>query len=898
MKKTMTRREFLERSAAGGAGAVFLAPIASRLSMPGAPIAAAAHEAQAVAAAPASGLCLTICNHWSYIGIGWQLGIESCVLSATDAMELADRPPHAKTCLNLDARAYEFMAEKFPEVTERLRKYLAEGRVELIGGTYGQPMGTTISGESNIRQMVMGREVIRRTLGYPMVTFLEEEEFTHPQIPQLAALAGFKYASLAQLDTWGRAGCPRLDLNSLWWKGIDGTVIPCVPKNALFGYAPDLKKLTASADFRKLAALGKPLIFAWEEFGWESPEQPAYLTAPARYAALQQVEFVTLKEYLDKYGSQMKETVYIPMDGWNKSLTWGLGGDQVRILDRKVGGLLLAAELFDAIAAGLGYESKAANMEKAWHDLLASQSHDVGLCEYSRWQGDRMAPYDRVEDKHNFTWGAIGYNHLDAAQKQGEEVLEGALGYIAGRADTRTRGGDGQLDKRPGQRVIVVFNPCGWVRTDLAATGRIYPVPPGSRSVTVRDREGRPVPSQIMKSTVDAEGNLVVAEVAFLAREVPSAGYDTYSLEFMPEAAPSPTSSVVTGLRVDESKPVMENEFVRVAVDPTTGGVLSLEVKAGEGEMLAASGGPFPRFMGRPNPTLPTRPNPPAAYDSGKSKARIDWLERGPLRATLRARHDWPYLKFETRVSLASGLPYVEVISRVLDFVPPQPDVSPPDIQEGYWLSLVPGFAVERVLRDFPFGVEETKKPAFHALTFVDLLGEGRGLLILHAGTQYFKRDASGRLANLVMREWESHFTKEYGWPIYAEYRHALLPHGGKLTNADRLRAAAAFARPLSCWLQDPQPGDLPAASSFLSVSPAGVELSSFRMKAEGGYELRVVETEGRRTQATILIRLPVRRAVQTDLLGNRLADAALRNENLTTIADPWKILTFRLSST
>ena len=75
--------------------------------------------------------------------------------------------------------------------------------MELIGGTYGQPMGTMFSGESNIRQIVVGREVIRKALGYEMVTFLEEEEFTHPQIPQIAAGAGFRYASLAQVDTWG-----------------------------------------------------------------------------------------------------------------------------------------------------------------------------------------------------------------------------------------------------------------------------------------------------------------------------------------------------------------------------------------------------------------------------------------------------------------------------------------------------------------------------------------------------------------------------------------------------------------------------------------------------------------------------------------------------------------------
>jgi alpha-mannosidase len=829
------------------------------------------------------GICLTICNHWSYIGIGWQLGIESCVLSVTDAMEMADRPPFAKTCINLDARAYEFMAEKFPEVTERLKKYLAAGKVELIGGTYGQPMGTTISGESNIRQIVVGREVILKTLGYPLVTFLEEEEFTHPQIPQMVKLAGFRYASLAQLDTWGRAGCPRLEVNALLWKGMDGTEVACVPKNALFGYSPDLKKLVDTPEFQKLAALGKPLIFAWEEFGWESPEKPAYLTSPAKYQALENVEFVTLQEYLDKYGAQAKESRYLPMDAWNKSLTWGLGGDQVRILDRKVDALLLAAELFDGIAAAHGASSQADTLEKAWRDLLASQSHDVGLCEYSRWQGDRMAPFDRIEDLHNFTWGAIGYNHLDAAQRQGQTVLDAALRSLSGRINSGA--------KKNGELAAVAFNPHGWPRTDLAMTGRIYPVPTQSRAVVVKDRTGRIVPSQIVKQEKGPEGSLVMAEVAFRTLEVPAAGYDTYYVHFAAE----PAAAASTDLRVDRAALTMENEFVRVRLDPNTGGVAGLVDKSSGRDALDSAAGAFPHFTGRPNPTLPTRPKAPDFYDSAKSKADIDWIAEGPLWATLRAQHSWPYLKFETRVSLAARSPFVEVVTRVLAQVPPHPDVSPPDIKEGYWVSFVPGFSVAKVLRDFPFGVEETNQAVFHALTFVDLIGQDRGLLLLHAGTQFFRREDNGALSNLIMREWESYYSKEYGWPVYAEYRHALFPHGGKLSNSDQLRASAGFARPLACVLQEPRGGDLPLSQGFLSVSPACAYLSAFRRKRDGGYELRVVETEGGRAEASVAVRLPVTRAAETDLIGNRLGDAAFRNGQLAISLEPWKIRTFHL---
>jgi alpha-mannosidase len=409
--------------------------------------------------------------------------------------------------------------------------------------------------------------------------------------------------------------------------------------------------------------------------------------------------------------------------------------------------------------------------------------------------------------------------------------------------------------------------------------------------VVVKDRSGRVVPSQIVKRHADAERNLVVAEVAFLAHEVPSAGYDTYYLEFSPEAV----SSAGTGLSIDEAKLILENEFVRVGLDSVTGGVASLVDKATGREMLSAAEGAFPRFSGRPNPKMSTRPNPPALYDSAKSKARVDWLAKGPLSATIRAQHNWRYLNFETRISLAAGQPYVDVTSRVLAMVPPKPDAAPADIKEGYWLSLLPGFPVTKVLRDFPFGVEETKNPAFHGLTFVDLIDQDLGLLVLHMGTQYFRREASGAVSNLVMREWESTFSKEYGWPNYAEYRHALLPHGGKLSNAERWQAAAALAQPLACVVGVPHDGDLPLSKSFLEVQPSTLQLSAFRRTREGSYELRLVETEGRRAEAVVSVHLPVAKAMESDLVGNKRAAAVLQNGQLSLAVEPWKIRNFRL---
>jgi alpha-mannosidase len=559
----------------------------------------------------------------------------------------------------------------------------------------------------------------------------------------------------------------------------------------------------------------------------------------------------------------------------------------VRILDRKLHGLLLAAEIIDAAAVALGAKSQAEPLEQAWKDLCASQSHDVGLCEYSRWQGDRMAPLERIEDTHNFPWGACGYNLMDAAQKQGEASLKIALKNLTSKINSQ--------EKKQGQLAATVFNSLDKDLSDVVMTGRIFPLPEKTQTIVVKDATGNVLPSQVVKSEKDRQGNLIMAELAFPAAKVPSAGYDTYYLECA--AASQPT--VKSDFAYDESKLTMENEFLRVRLDPKTGAVASLVHKKTGREMIDQQGGAFPHFKGTPNPNLSRRPQPPASYDSATSQGRLDWYAKGPMFATVRSHHRWKYLNFETRVTLAAGRPYVEVVSRVFSQVPPLfAGLGPLDMtSSAYWLSFKPALDIQKVIRDYPLAVEATEKPTFHALTFADLIGKDAGLLILHPGTQWFARDKEGTVGNLIMREWESFWTNEYGWPLYAEYRHALMPHGlDELNNAARLRAAAGFTQPLLCHVDALQSGNLPKAKSFVRVAPESVMLSAFRKKTSPGLELRVVETEGKAVEASVEVGLPVVGAVETNVRGRKIGEVSHRDNKLSFAVDPWKIRTFEMS--
>jgi alpha-mannosidase len=175
----------------------------------------------------------------------------------------------------------------------------------------------------------------------------------------------------------------------------------------------------------------------------------------------------------------------------------------------------------------------------------------------------------------------------------------------------------------------------------------------------------------------------------------------------------------------------------------------------------------------------------------------------------------------------------------------------------------------------------------------LDLVKQEGGLLLLHAGTQYFNRDNGGVFSNLLMREWESYWSNEYGWPRYAEYRHALMPHRASFTNAERLRASAEFSQKLIAVVGQPGSGSLPKQKSFLTVRPKGMHLLAFRKKEGRGFELRVVEVEGQEATGTVELALPVAGAVETNLLGSKVGEVARDGGQLSFKIQPWKVKTF-----
>ena len=111
--------------------------------------------------------------------------------------------------------------ERYPSEAAAFREFLAQGRLQIAGGTDTMHDNNTPSGESIVRQYLLGKSYFREKLGYDVTTGWALDTFGHnAQMPQILKLAGMK-------SYWFQRGVSSPDTPSEFlWQGIDGTEVP------------------------------------------------------------------------------------------------------------------------------------------------------------------------------------------------------------------------------------------------------------------------------------------------------------------------------------------------------------------------------------------------------------------------------------------------------------------------------------------------------------------------------------------------------------------------------------------------------------------------------------------------------------------------------------------------
>ncbi len=144
------------------------------------------------------------------------------VRSTANQLELMDRYPEHRFAAS-SAQHYAWLEEDDPVLFGRMRERIAEGRWEVVGGSWVEPDCNLPSGEALIRQLSIGLRFFEERLGMRPAIYWSPDTFGHngqmPQILTSCGMSGFVTQKLA----WNQFTHP--PHNTFRWRGIDGSEV-------------------------------------------------------------------------------------------------------------------------------------------------------------------------------------------------------------------------------------------------------------------------------------------------------------------------------------------------------------------------------------------------------------------------------------------------------------------------------------------------------------------------------------------------------------------------------------------------------------------------------------------------------------------------------------------------
>jgi len=224
----------------------------------------------------------------------------------------------------------------------------------------------------------------------------------------------------------------------------------------------------------------------------------------------------------------------------------------------------------------------------------------------------------------------------------------------------------------------------------------------------------------------------------------------------------------------------------------------------------------------------------------------------------------------------------------------------------------IPYGAERKELEREPYvGFERLRPGMFWAQGFVDWTDSARGIAYLpHNGDVYytFERGQSvlqHALLNSYPRPnatWEEGINRQVKGIGRHSWTTSVLWHAGDWRTAQLWRTAQSLTTPALAVRRQKGSGTLPAFHSLLRVEPANVHLAACYREGET-LLVRVFETAGQATEATLALQTPAREVASVSLLGEPLpaADGGERpalsadGRRITCALRPWQIQTLAL---
>jgi len=127
------------------------------------------------------------------------------------------------TFLQSQAQLYDFIKNDYPEIYENIKKRVEQGKWEPSGSMWVECDCNLVSGESIVRQILVGKNFFLQEFGYENEFLWLPDVFGYswalPQILKKSGISTFMTTKISWNDT------NRLPYDTFKWRGIDGTEI-------------------------------------------------------------------------------------------------------------------------------------------------------------------------------------------------------------------------------------------------------------------------------------------------------------------------------------------------------------------------------------------------------------------------------------------------------------------------------------------------------------------------------------------------------------------------------------------------------------------------------------------------------------------------------------------------
>jgi alpha-mannosidase len=292
----------------------------------------------------------------------------------------------------------QWMKEEQPALFERLKRAVADGRVELQGSFWVEPDTNLPGGESLVRQAMLGRRFLTQEFGLGpedmRLCWLPDTFGYNGNLPQILKKSGMDWFQTIKL-AWNKVN--DFPHRSFHWRGIDGSsVLVHMPPEGDYnsrGAADGLLKGLKRYPERELnTAL---LVYGSGDGGGGPGEIHLELTGREHsLAGLPRVEYSTAGDFfrnLEKLDIPYTHEGELYLETHQGTYTTQAAiKAHNRLVERKLHNV-------EALAAILGENDRTA-LEQHWRDVLLNQFHDIlPGSSIERVNREAVETYGRVE---------------------------------------------------------------------------------------------------------------------------------------------------------------------------------------------------------------------------------------------------------------------------------------------------------------------------------------------------------------------------------------------------------------------------------------------------------------------------------------------------------------------